>query len=1006
MRLSPPLRLAALLLALAATAAPAPAQTDSDGDGVSNSLEQSGYRFDTTSGDVVACSPATDDPCYVTDPLAWSSDGDPYSDFQEASGVNMDATVAVPYNSPLVAAYPVIEVWLNQYTFTSNAEITDSNGKTLSSGESFTSSVESTESVSVTVGASAGTDGLGTSAEATASYSETKAYGSEVTTGEEINWETATSTDLDDAGTLSLSLFARNTGGATALNVRPTFNVYIGDDLVATVLPDAPFRLSLAPGESSVPVVPVVGGAPLGLTLTFDRLQALQTGAPVTIEVVDIEADIQRWRPEDSNWACGTGETCTWTSFQNQILPRTLRLLVDFGYSGDPDADVPFQFRGNPYEYRVYTGSPNASPDITLGDVLRLADFDVTGSGGSLAIEGRSYPSAWVLAEQPDTGGFRPIEQNWQAAGEPQSLIDVVMPRQATLYMTSPDPVNPGAAIRATTVTRDFLNVRAVASPRGGLPIVKAEARLAQNGTTVTVPLQLANNGAYWTSEGSDIALDHPIGLASSSVEFTDLAGATQRSTGLGLPVQQAASCAEVPPGDLVDVVGDGGRATIFPDGDLDAPIEVYCERGSTTTRYWVPQTTPAGTRDVGSVVALDSRTAVAVGDGFVLRTEDGGRTWTQASTVPAISWWGLAHRPGTETLVAVGLQGERGGRIMRSTDGGRTWTQISGSFSRFYSVDYAGGDVWYARGGEGAITTPRLYRSTDDGRTWAPVSSVGSLRGLGTVAFSDASTGVVTDFGEGAAGSGGRLIRTTDGGQTWLSVLDQSRVFAVVDAGDRTWFALTGNFFDATDAALLRSTANGAPGTWETVSLLGTGAEYPRDIAFRTPLEGYMTDREGILKTSDGGDTWTFEPTIPRLSGALSRASASQIAIFDVNRSVIVGEAGAVLLSTSGGTGTVAVGNEDGAPDAPPSRVVLEPNAPNPFREHTTLTVRIDAPSDVLLTVHDLLGREVARLLDGPLTAGEHTARFDASRLASGLYVARLRAGPEVATRRMAVVR
>ncbi|MCK5571829.1 MAG: T9SS type A sorting domain-containing protein, partial [Bacteroidetes bacterium] len=55
---------------------------------------------------------------------------------------------------------------------------------------------------------------------------------------------------------------------------------------------------------------------------------------------------------------------------------------------------------------------------------------------------------------------------------------------------------------------------------------------------------------------------------------------------------------------------------------------------------------------------------------------------------------------------------------------------------------------------------------------------------------------------------------------------------------------------------------------------------------------------------------------------------------------------------------------------------------------------------------VYDLLGTEVARLADGRYPAGVHEFRFDATGLASGVYLYRLEAGSFVQTRRMLLVR
>ena len=76
------------------------------------------------------------------------------------------------------------------------------------------------------------------------------------------------------------------------------------------------------------------------------------------------------------------------------------------------------------------------------------------------------------------------------------------------------------------------------------------------------------------------------------------------------------------------------------------------------------------------------------------------------------------------------------------------------------------------------------------------------------------------------------------------------------------------------------------------------------------------------------------------------------------------------------------------------PARFAMEQNHPNPFNPSTTIRYTIPQEGNAALVVYDLLGREVARLADGPHTAGTYAATFDASRLASGVYLARLTSG------------
>jgi hypothetical protein len=79
---------------------------------------------------------------------------------------------------------------------------------------------------------------------------------------------------------------------------------------------------------------------------------------------------------------------------------------------------------------------------------------------------------------------------------------------------------------------------------------------------------------------------------------------------------------------------------------------------------------------------------------------------------------------------------------------------------------------------------------------------------------------------------------------------------------------------------------------------------------------------------------------------------------------------------------------------------------SPNPFAGSTTVRFTLEEPSEVRLAVYDVLGREVAVLVDGPLEAGAHAAAFDGSGLPSGVYVYRLAAEGAVATGRMTLSR
>ncbi len=88
------------------------------------------------------------------------------------------------------------------------------------------------------------------------------------------------------------------------------------------------------------------------------------------------------------------------------------------------------------------------------------------------------------------------------------------------------------------------------------------------------------------------------------------------------------------------------------------------------------------------------------------------------------------------------------------------------------------------------------------------------------------------------------------------------------------------------------------------------------------------------------------------------------------------------------------------------PATYTLEQNYPNPFAESSTIRFTLTRPAVVRLHIYDLLGRPVAKLLDGPQSAGTTEVPVSASALPSGVYFYRMDVGGVVTSRRMAVVR
>ncbi len=91
---------------------------------------------------------------------------------------------------------------------------------------------------------------------------------------------------------------------------------------------------------------------------------------------------------------------------------------------------------------------------------------------------------------------------------------------------------------------------------------------------------------------------------------------------------------------------------------------------------------------------------------------------------------------------------------------------------------------------------------------------------------------------------------------------------------------------------------------------------------------------------------------------------------------------------------------------DGLPRRFELMQNYPNPFNPSTTIRFSIPEQSGVTLTIYDVLGRKIAVLIDDELDAGTYEHVFDASHLASGLFLYQLRAGDRVETKRLMLLK
>ena len=88
------------------------------------------------------------------------------------------------------------------------------------------------------------------------------------------------------------------------------------------------------------------------------------------------------------------------------------------------------------------------------------------------------------------------------------------------------------------------------------------------------------------------------------------------------------------------------------------------------------------------------------------------------------------------------------------------------------------------------------------------------------------------------------------------------------------------------------------------------------------------------------------------------------------------------------------------------PERFILSQNYPNPFNPSTTINFSIPNSEFITLKVYDVLGKEVATLVNEEKATGSYEVNFNAAGISSGIYFYKLQAGSIIETKKMILLR
>ncbi|RPI13399.1 MAG: T9SS C-terminal target domain-containing protein [Ignavibacteriae bacterium] len=362
---------------------------------------------------------------------------------------------------------------------------------------------------------------------------------------------------------------------------------------------------------------------------------------------------------------------------------------------------------------------------------------------------------------------------------------------------------------------------------------------------------------------------------------------------------------------------------------------------------------------------------------------------------------------------------------VAKTTNGGNNWINISGVGSSWqirdmYAVDH---NIAFVLGGQSNPNFSRVYKTTDGGANWVFIMDFVKL--CYTINFNSLDSGMIIGVNENNSKitvwrtfNGGTLWDSSSGNLSTISSIERPTYRCLFMLGTRTWFYTTlnrvfyssnfGNSWSVQQLSTSYSTLNG--NIWFNNPTLGMAScdKVPSSTTngginwiSMTEPNGLFDNIGGLIGsgnkfwcgyglnvnlTTNNGATWTVVYTAPSgsfLDMSLARNGLSAWAIRD-NFGICKN---ATLLGIS------PISTEI------PSSYNLYQNYPNPFNPSTKIQFQIPHSRGVSagrgvsikLTIFDMLGKEIAVLVNEPLSPGTYEIEWNASDYPSGVYFYRL---------------
>ncbi len=389
-----------------------------------------------------------------------------------------------------------------------------------------------------------------------------------------------------------------------------------------------------------------------------------------------------------------------------------------------------------------------------------------------------------------------------------------------------------------------------------------------------------------------------------------------------------------------------------------------------------------------------DPDTLVAAGDRF-LRSVDDGQTW---DTLARTGGYAIKISQIHSNVMYASFRGGLGPKVGVTTDGGETWkfiSSIDGPVWSFVTINPHKDSIAFASMSPGFIV-----RTTDQGATWTILDSLGHV-GPTSLAIDPANDSIVY------VGALLGIYKSTDMGATWRRLESSPwsgyEIHLAINPKDHLEMYASVYSFGSSPGGVYKSSDggdswmeinNGLPGNEWRINSIAINPSSTTELFIGT------TAPHPLFQSTDAGTSW-----IEFHSGISDSSDVSVIDVDTLHRRIFAGvntiqsrRAGIYVLATSSWI--------DEPDEVLPTRFSLSQNYPNPFNPATHITFLIAQTTEVIVKVFDVLGNEVATLVQEKRTPGSYDVVWNAEGLASGLYFCRMTAVGFAKSKKMILLR